>query len=67
MNADQLDLFADDEPGRPFYGVTVCWLCGQPVEAYPLQEAGDPWSPAVLFGYVALKTHEREAHPERAS
>jgi hypothetical protein len=66
--AEQLDLFADTagQPDR-WYGVTVCWQCGQPVESYTLDDPGQPWQPAVLFGYVALKAHEREHHPERVS
>jgi hypothetical protein len=62
----QLDLFADDAP-RPVYGVTVCPWCGEPVEAVPIADPGDSWQPAVLFGYIAQKAHEREHHPERAA
>lgn len=69
MTAEQLDLFAEqaEAPGRPVYGVTVCWRCGEPVTAVPIDDPAEPWQPAVLFGYVALKAHERAAHPERAS
>ena len=44
--------------------VTRCHLCGVgwavPVDGPP----GAPWQPAMLWGYIALKHHLAEHHPD---
>lgn len=46
----------------PVSFVTICHLCGTPVESVPVT-GGETWQPAVLWGYAALQGHLRDVHP----
>lgn len=64
MTAAQLDLFADEVlVARPVYADSVCTGCGA-VCRIPIEGgAAGSWNEAVLFGYAAVKAHEREGCP----
>lgn len=63
--AEQPTLF--EEPTKPVTCVRVCHLCGQPVCAIPLDDVSQPWMPAILWGHVEQKRHERQHHGEASS
>ena len=65
---EQLELDVDlPAPERPLGIVTVCHLCGAATAPIPVDGgASAPWGPAALWGYVALKAHLRDQHPEHA-
>lgn len=61
----QLDLFKPDS--GPVTFIQQCTICGARIEILTLDDPGKPWKEAVLWGYVALRSHLREMHPEAAA
>lgn len=58
LAVEQLDLFAPEvaEP-RAMRLVQICHRCDQPLCATSLDDPSMPWTPGVLWGYVALQQH----------
>lgn len=54
----QLELFTDP----PVTAVTVCNDCDA-AWAIPV-EPGETWGPAMLWGYIELRSHQRTMHPK---
>jgi len=61
--AVQLDLFAPATEDRPLHLNPVCTGCGATCSIPVKGGAGPSWNEAVLFGYAAIKAHEKQGCP----